>query len=527
MSILIVDDSSDSRALLATILRKSGYEDSILASSAREAFRILSDEGVSVSLILMDIMMPGVDGIAACRHIKSEKRFQDIPVIMVTAKTDTTFLSAAFDAGAMDYITKPFNKVELLARVKSALTLKREMDIRKEREREIARIGHEIQKTLLLEEPPCHLRELEMAALAIPSQRIDGDFYDFIPYSDTILDVVVADVMGKGIPAAMLGAATKNQLFRAVNRILVESDCDTLPEPHEIVNRVHGEITNELIRLESFVTLFYLRLDTAAGNARFINCGHTGTIHFRCREGRCVILEGENAPLGFSRDEIYRQQSVSFDRGDIFVFYSDGITEAKNSDDEYFGIERLKGCVEGYHDLAPPRLIEAIRDTVTAFSGQHSFSDDVTCVIVKISDVGRAVMKITNRPSQLAGVRAFVGDMCARHGLAPLDDFTVFELKLAVHEALVNVMEHGLGDDDETITVEILPGQAVMTVSIQYRGSEFPPECTGPPKIEDMEERGYGVFLIENMTDRVSCSHDDCGQMRIVLEKDITKAKID
>ncbi len=386
MNILIVDDSSDSRILLAAILEKSGYGDSMLASSGRESFQVLDDADNAVDLILMDIMMPEIDGIEACQKIKSDNRFEDIPIIMVTGKTDETSLQAAFDAGAMDYIKKPFNKVELLARVKSALTLKKEMDVRKERERQIARIGYEIQRTLLLEDPPKDIPGVEIAALTLPSQKIDGDFYDFIKYNDEIFDVIVADVMGKGIPAAMFGAATKNQLLRAVNQIIIGSESCIPPEPAEIVNRIHSEITDELIRLESFVTLFYLRLNMRSKKVCFINCGHTSTLHFKHDDGKCIRLEGENMPLGFWADEVYRQSSASFKEGDLFFFYSDGITEAHNSRGELFGIERLEDLVKKNYKRDCDDFIKKIKVTVTGFSGCDTFSDDMTCVVVKVKE---------------------------------------------------------------------------------------------------------------------------------------------
>ncbi|UCG11933.1 MAG: response regulator, partial [Deltaproteobacteria bacterium] len=122
MSILIVDDSLDDRLLLETFLRKAGFAELTLADSAQDSFRQLGLEAPTrevnqVDLVLMDIFMTEIDGIEACRRIKASGRFRDVPIIMITAQTEMEYLQAAFDAGAIDYITKPVNKVELLARV--------------------------------------------------------------------------------------------------------------------------------------------------------------------------------------------------------------------------------------------------------------------------------------------------------------------------------------------------------------------------------------------------------------------------
>jgi CheY-like chemotaxis protein len=156
MSILIVDDTPDNLLLLQAILKSAGHAAALTAKSAREAFRHLGMDGadgtsvkpLEVDLILMDFMMPEMDGLEACRRIKAVEYLRDVPIIMVTANTDPEDLQAAFAAGAMDYITKPVRKVELLARVTSALNLKLAMDARKSRERELAEKNRELEQAL-------------------------------------------------------------------------------------------------------------------------------------------------------------------------------------------------------------------------------------------------------------------------------------------------------------------------------------------------------------------------------------------
>lgn len=181
MAILIVDDSTDHYALLRSILTKAGHHQILGAESAQAAFSMLNLDGIQsatdIDLILMDVLMPGIDGVQACRRIKQQTHLRDIPIIMVTAKSDLENLHEAFSAGAMDYINKPVKSVELLARVASAITLKKEMDCRKLRESELRRTNEELQQAL---------REVKVLRGLIPicasckKIRNDGGFWQQI-----------------------------------------------------------------------------------------------------------------------------------------------------------------------------------------------------------------------------------------------------------------------------------------------------------------------------------------------------------
>ncbi len=181
MAILIVDDSTDHYALLRSILTKAGHHQILGAESAQAAFSMLNVDGIQsatdIDLILMDVLMPEIDGVQACRRIKQQAHLRDIPIIMVTAKNDLENLHEAFSAGAMDYINKPVKSVELLARVASAITLKKEMDCRKLRESELRRTNEELQQAL---------REVKVLRGLIPicasckKIRNDGGFWQQI-----------------------------------------------------------------------------------------------------------------------------------------------------------------------------------------------------------------------------------------------------------------------------------------------------------------------------------------------------------
>ncbi|TLY45060.1 MAG: response regulator [Nitrospirae bacterium] len=153
MSILLVDDSAENLLLLQSILQTGGYKDLLTAESAEQAFKHLGmdssgGDGTNVDLILLDIQMPDINGIETCRRIKEVERYRDIPIIMVTAMAQREKLQLAFAAGAMDYINKPVNKIELRTRVGSALKLKQEMDSRKAREQELKKRTQELEQAL-------------------------------------------------------------------------------------------------------------------------------------------------------------------------------------------------------------------------------------------------------------------------------------------------------------------------------------------------------------------------------------------
>ena len=258
-----------------------------------------------------------------------------------------------------------------------------ELEASREREFEI---GFRIQKNLLLDTPPQNLPGLRVAALTVPSQRIDGDFYVFLTNPDQSLDVIVGDVMGKGITAALLGAATKSSFLKALSQLMAVSEKGTLPEPRNIVMLAHSDVVRHLIDLDSFVTLCYARINVKKRLMELVDCGHTGIIHWHHGNGGCEVLNGDNMPLGVQPGEIYTQVSVAIEPGDLLLFFSDGITEARNKAGEFFSAERLVEYVRSHSRLDPEVLVEAIRTKVFEFSAYARLSDDLTSVAIRVEE---------------------------------------------------------------------------------------------------------------------------------------------
>lgn len=409
-------------------------------------------------------------------------------------------------------------KDEHLAREQAATA-----ELERAHERE-AEVGYKIQRTLLLDQPPVDVSGLRVAALTIPSQRIDGDFYIFFRHRDQCLDVIVGDVMGKGIPAALVGAATKSYFLKALGHLNAFSKEGKLPEPKEIVMLSHAEVVRQLIDLESFVTLSYARLDANNRCLVLVDCGHTGIVHLHGASGLCDVLHGDNLPLGVREGEIYDQISVSFEPGDLFFFFSDGITEARNEAGELYGIDRLLENSKANRHLNPDVFIEAIRKSVVDFSGSDRLIDDLTGVAVRVETreaaIAREEVEIRSDLQYLCQVRDFVNAFCRSLPGTPLSQDSINSLELAVNEAACNIMKHAYhGRSDRWIYMEGEAFPSRVMIRLYHLGDPFDPSGLGPPALDGSRESGFGTYIISKSTDDVRYYRDERGMNCISLVK--------
>ncbi|HYA17948.1 MAG TPA: SpoIIE family protein phosphatase [Bryobacteraceae bacterium] len=397
------------------------------------------------------------------------------------------------------------------------------------REREIE-IGNRIQQTLLLDRPPQDFPGLRVSAITIPSQRIDGDFYIFLPHSEGRLDVIVGDVMGKGVPAALLGAATKTHFLRALSDLMMISKGGAPPEPREVVMLAHAELARHLIDLDSFVTLAYARFDEVNHSLSLVDCGHTGIIHWHARTRQCAIVHGDNLPLGVEEGEIYEQLSLPFLPGDLLLFFSDGITEARNGAGELFGEDRFLECVRANGDLDPAALVEAIRKAVSTFSGSTLLTDDLTLVAVRIEKVELAVkrdeIELESSLEELRKARRFVRGFCASVPGARLDEEAIGALELAVNEATSNVIKHayhGRSDQWIHLEAEAFPGR--IAIRLHHFGDPFDPSLVPAEPPGPLSESGRGAWIIRQSVDEVKYYRDERGRNCVALTKFPTRER--
>jgi sigma-B regulation protein RsbU (phosphoserine phosphatase) len=234
-------------------------------------------------------------------------------------------------------------------------------------------IARNIQQSFLPDTTPI-IEGAGVTALFLPARQVGGDFYDFIPISENNVGLVIADVSGKGVPAA---------LFMALSRALMRAN--SLQDPrvsHAVIQ------TNRLI-LECatsglFVTLFYAIVDTQARRLKYVSAGHNPPILYKKKTGEIQLLEADGIALGVLDDIELEEKEVSLEEGDIIVLYTDGVTEAMNVQDEEFGEERLIQVISDNHALSANELNHKIEDVVMAFAGEAPQFDDFTLMVVKI-----------------------------------------------------------------------------------------------------------------------------------------------
>ncbi|MCA1595742.1 MAG: SpoIIE family protein phosphatase [Chloroflexi bacterium] len=396
------------------------------------------------------------------------------------------------------------------------------------RRREIE-FGARIQQTLLVGQPPPAIPGVSIAALSSPSQEIDGDFTDFVSYDENCFDLLIGDVMGKGVPAALMGAAVKTQFVRVLCEQLSSGAGGALPTPERLVSAVHRAVTGRFIGLERFITLCYARFDLRAGRLSLVDCGHTGTIHLERASGRVNLCYGDNMPLGFSVDEEYHERSIPIQAGDLFLFYSDGITEALGPNGEVFGVERLVDIVSVSRDLEVPAILDRITTAVRDYTGPGSQPDDLTAIAVRVNSIAalqRAEVEIPSQLSALPALRAFVSSFCLLACPVGTGPSFVEELELAASESATNIIKHAYGGSPDyhfMVRAEAFPGQ--VTIRFDYGGESFDPSHVEPPSFDGSRDGGFGLYLIASTVDEARYSSGSDGQNVIVLEKQFEGAR--
>jgi sigma-B regulation protein RsbU (phosphoserine phosphatase) len=383
--ILIVDDEPFNVDYLEQELEELDYL-TISATNGREALDKVQSE--SPDLVLLDIMMPVMDGFEVLMHLKAEPGTRDIPVIVISASNSLQSVVKGIQLGAEDYLPKPFEPVLLQARISSSLEKKRLRDLQQlylkslERELEIAR---EIQLGFLPAELP-EVEGWEIAAYFKAAREVAGDFYDAFLLPDGSLACVIGDVCGKGV-----GAALFMTLFRSLIRATTTTNYFYGPDagqrltPAQRLQHVISFTNNYVAETHGdanmFATLVAGLFNPADGRLTYVNCGNEPALVAK-KSGVFTALQPTGPVIGLVPEIQFSVKEIVLERGSLFLAFTDGIPDALNPENASFGNERLQQILSGA-DTTPARLVENIGEQVQRFIGAADPFDDITLLAVK------------------------------------------------------------------------------------------------------------------------------------------------
>ena len=366
--VLIVDDARANVDMLVEALR-GDYKLSV-ALDGEAALRAI--ERSAPDLLLLDIVMPGIDGYEVCRRLRADAATREIPIMFLSSLDDVQDKARGFELGANDYLTKPFEILEVKARVRSLLKAKAYADaIRAAQERDLA-IAREIQMGLLPTGFASLGRDLglDLGATIEPARHVGGDLFEVLRVSEDRLVIAVGDVCGKGITAA---------LFMAVAVTLLRSLARQLSGPKAILERLNDELAAQNPR-GMFVTM--VCLEVRGNRVTCANAGHDAALLWGPSGPPRPVFPSSGTVLGLFPGQEYANDSLELADGDSLLLYTDGVSEAANAANELFGEERLRAHLAGATGPTAEDTVEGLLGAVRAFAGGAPQSDDITILVL-------------------------------------------------------------------------------------------------------------------------------------------------
>ncbi|MDH3860164.1 MAG: SpoIIE family protein phosphatase [Gammaproteobacteria bacterium] len=505
--VLAVDDTPENLDVVKGVLAS---EYSVrAATSGKMALKIVEKQ--VPDLILLDIMMPEMDGYEVCRRLKENPETSQIPVIFLTAMDQTTDEAQGFDLGAADYITKPVNPPILKARVATHVALKRSMDELADAYRLIKRhsermeqelsVGHEIQMSMVPAAFPAYpdRDEFSLHAMLKPAREVGGDFYDFFLIDDDHLCLVVGDVSGKGVPAA---------LFMAVTKTMIKSHAIDDQSPASIVTRVNDNLSADN-PASMFVTLFLAIVNTRTGEFCFTNAGHNPPYVCDANSGVTVMDQRHGPVLGAVEGVAFKEDSRSLCEGDQLFVFTDGVTEAMNPDNHLYSDPRLEALLAKAAD-APEQLIGQVVADVERFADGADQADDITVLAYRVDhlqDIEAAATIRLVAKSELPEIERINREFAEFGQSCNIPADAIQRICIALDDLLNNVISYGFQDDEKhEIEIDVTKTDTAVQITVSDDGVPFNPfDRVGPDITLSLEERaigGLGVLLVTELMDK-------------------------
>ena len=374
-NILVVDDELDVEPMVLQRLRRSirsGEYSFVFAHNGIEALEVLNSDS-DIDMVISDINMPQMDGLTLLEEIPKVQ--PNIRAVIVSAYGDMKNIRTAMNRGAFDFVTKPIDfedlKVtidrtlrhltewqEAMASRDKLMSLQNELDV-----------ASSMQQSILPTIYP-HDSDYGISATMEPARNVGGDFYDVIRLEDRRVGLAIADVSDKGVPAA---------LFMMSSRTLLKGAAIGSLDPGEVLREVNS-LLYEDNDAAMFVTVFYGIYDPADGKLTYANGGHTAPLLVRSNGEASLLPLTSGIALGVVPDIKYEYGSVLLGPGDTIVLYTDGVSEAMNSEGEEFGTDRLCKVFDGKPPNDPREATELVFEAVRIFVDGTAQSDDITCL---------------------------------------------------------------------------------------------------------------------------------------------------
>jgi serine phosphatase RsbU (regulator of sigma subunit) len=393
--ILVVDDKEANVRLIEGMLRVAGYAS--IESTTDPSLVCELHRKNRYSLILLDLQMPGLDGFQVMKGLEEIEEDGYLPVLVITAQPDHKL--RALQAGAKDFVSKPFDMAELRARVHNILEVRllhiaaknhskvleetileleatrevvrlKTLEEQKKSEQELA-LAQKTQESLLPRSLP-EFENFRIHAFNNPTRYVGGDFYDFQQLSSGECVGILADVSGKGMPAALLSSMVLGAL---------SMEFRSRTEPQEVLNRVNQLLCQKSLPSQ-FVTLFLFLL-SPHGAGQFISAGHNTAYLYRSSTGKIEELVSDAFFLGMFHLASYPSRSLHLDKGDILVVYSDGLTDAQNQQEEMFGEARLLEIIQQEAPSGSYAVEQKFLQVIEEFTQGVPQMDDITFVVVE------------------------------------------------------------------------------------------------------------------------------------------------
>jgi sigma-B regulation protein RsbU (phosphoserine phosphatase) len=371
--ILIVDDTPTAIWVLAETL-KNEYK-TLFATNGPDCLRLAADS--RPDLILLDVMMPGMDGYEVCSRLKADPDTRDIPLVFVTALGQEQDETRGLELGAQDYITKPIKPAVVLARVRTLLLLRRQQRLLEDKQRQIEmalEAAGKIQQSLLPTQAPA-LDRADFAWKFAPCEAVGGDIFNIVSLGAERIGVYMLDVAGHGPPSALISVLVY-QLMNPHTGILVDRSASPprVRGPEEVLNILDEEFP--LSRFDKHFTIIYLTVDLANGELTYSNAAHCPPLALRAN-GSLERLGEAGTFIGLAAFP-FGQGALTLAPGDTVVLYSDGVLEMENADQEIFGFDRLGLALSDHARSRPAELVEALYRRARDFAQDAPLADDVS-----------------------------------------------------------------------------------------------------------------------------------------------------